>query len=119
VAADLTAPDGRGHPGGNAGTPAGQLVMHTAGEAARLLKTKQSWLERQAAARKVPFSMLGGSYHFSDWHLAEIVRMNEVPPVPPAVPPTARSSHKARRGGEQAATVAPLRPRPRGGPRRT
>jgi hypothetical protein len=30
--------------------------MHTAEEAARLLKVKRSWLERQAATRKIPFS---------------------------------------------------------------
>jgi len=35
--------------------------MHTAEEAARLLKVKRSWLERQAAARKIPFSMLAAA----------------------------------------------------------
>jgi excisionase family DNA binding protein len=94
--------------------------MHTAEEAARLLKVKRSWLERQAAARKIPFSMLGGSYRFSDRHLAEIVRMNEVAPVPPApdTPQLARTLRKIRTGGEPPAAVAPLRPRPRSGPRR-
>jgi excisionase family DNA binding protein len=58
--------------------------VHTAEEAAEILKVKQSWLERQAAARKIPFTMLGGSYRFSDRHLAEIVQMNEMPPAPVA-----------------------------------
>lgn len=121
MAADTTAPGGQSHTAGTAGTLAGQLVMHTAEEAARLLKVKRSWLERQAAARRIPFSMLGGGYRFSDRHLAEIVRMNEVAPAPsaPDAPQPAPSPRKARTGGKPAVTVAPLRPRPRNGPRRT
>ncbi len=117
----MTAPGGRSHAAATAGTLGGQLVMHTDEEAAWLLKVKRSWLERQAAARKIPFSMLGGSHRFSDRHLAEIVRMNERAPVPPApaAPQPARSSRKTRSGSEPAATVAPLRPRPRNGPWRT
>jgi excisionase family DNA binding protein len=116
-----TASGDRGYAAITAGTLAGQLVMHTAEEAARLLKVKQSWLERQAAARKIPFSMLGGSYRFSDRHIAEIVRMNEVTPVPgtPDFPPPARSSRKGRSGREPSAICLPLRPRPGHGPRST
>lgn len=118
MAAD-TAAGGRGYATVTAGTLAGQLVMHTAEEAATLLKVKQSWLERQAAARKVPFTMLGGSYRFSDRHIAEIVRMNEVTPVPadPDVPPLARRPRKGRLG--PSSISVPLRPRPRHGPRPT
>ncbi len=97
-----------------AGTQAGHVTMHTAEEAARLLKVKRSWLERQAAARKIPFSMLGGSYHFSDRHLAEIIRLNEVAPAPShRVQRPARSLPDSRRTGDSPGTVAPLRPRPR------
>jgi excisionase family DNA binding protein len=119
VAADTT-PAGRSHAVRTAGTLAGQSVMHTAEEAARLLKVKRSWLERQAAARKIPFSMLGGSYRFSDLHLAEIVQMNEVKPAPvtPDVPTPTRSHRKTRARAALSATSAPLRPRPRDGPRR-
>jgi excisionase family DNA binding protein len=94
--------------------------MHTAEEAARLLKVKRSWLERQAAARKIPFSMLGGSYRFSDRHLAEIVRINEVTPLPTVRKPprSARTGRRASLDVEPTGTVAPLRPRPRNGPRR-
>ena len=56
MTADATDPTGRSRPAGTAGTLAGQLMMHTAEEAARLLKVKRSWLDRQAAARKIPFS---------------------------------------------------------------
>jgi excisionase family DNA binding protein len=120
VAAESAAPGGRGQANGPMATHAGQLVMHTAEEAARLLKVKRSWLERQAAARKIPFSMLGGSYRFSDRHLAEIVRLNEVPPAlsAPDAPAPAGTPRKTQTGEESPATVAPLRPRPRAGPRR-
>ncbi len=120
MAADTTTPAGRAHIPSAGGAPTGHLVMHTAEEAARLLKVKRSWLERQAAARKIPFSMLGGSYRFSDRHLAEIIRLNEVAPVPPArdVSGLERSRRSGRPSGEPAGTVAPLRPRPRSGPRR-
>jgi excisionase family DNA binding protein len=90
--------------------------MHTAEEAARLLKVKQSWLERQAAAGKVPFSMLGGSYRFSDRHLAEIVRLNEVVPAgEPKDLPTARGHRRTSKNseGEAQAGGSPLRARPR------
>src|SRR5690349_4719800 len=50
------------------------LRLHTAEEAAAILRVKQSWLERQAADRKIPFTMLGGSYRFTSAHLEQIVR---------------------------------------------
>jgi hypothetical protein len=39
--------------------------IYTADEAALVLRVKPRWLKRQAAARKVPFTMLAGSYRFS------------------------------------------------------
>lgn len=119
MAADMPTPAGSA-PVGPTGTSGGQLAMHTAEEAARLLKVRRSWLERQAAARKIPFSMLGGSYRFSDRHLAEIIRLNEVAPVPPArdVSGPARSRRRGRPSPERAGTISRLRPRPRSGPRR-
>src|SRR6266702_2206245 len=120
MAADMTSAASRATAA--AGTSAGHLVMHTAEEAARLLKVKRSWLERQAAGRKIPFSMLGGSYRFSDRHIAEIVRMNEVvPAVERDNSSAARGPHRTSRSssGEAATAVAPLRPRPRVRSRRT
>ena len=43
-------------------TAGGTMAVHTLDEAAVILRVKPSWLERQAAARKIPFTMLGGSY---------------------------------------------------------
>ena len=101
----------------------GPPVIHTAEEAARLLKVKQSWLERQAANRKIPFTMLGGSYRFTDRHLAEIVSMNEVTPVPAPIdsarpPRKRRSDHPPLEALVTPPGFERLRPRPRGGPRR-
>ena len=55
VASESTAP-GERTSAGPASASASHLAMHTAEEAAQLLKVKRSWLERQAAARRIPFS---------------------------------------------------------------
>jgi len=57
------------------------LAIHTIDEAAAILRVKPSWLERQAAARKIPFTMLGGSYRFTADHLAPIVSQHENQPA--------------------------------------
>lgn len=91
--------------------------VHTLDEAAAILRVKKSWLERQAAARKIPFTMLGGSYHFTAAHLAAIVRIHEQMPAPSTAP--SQPTTQQRRGRRQigALPVKPLGPRPRTGPR--
>jgi excisionase family DNA binding protein len=64
------------------GNSQGVLILYTAEEAAEILRVKKSWLKRQAAARKIPFTMLGRSYRFTSAHLSAIVRMHEQAPVP-------------------------------------
>lgn len=49
----------------------------TAAEAAELLRCKASWLRRKARCHEIPCTMLGGAYHFSDAHLAEVIRILE------------------------------------------
>ena len=95
-------------------------ILYTTEEAAEILRVKKSWLERQAAARKIPFTMLGRSYRFTSVHLAAIVRMHEEIPAPPPNPETAttRSQRRAAEPREASGGPAPLRPRPRKGPRR-
>jgi excisionase family DNA binding protein len=93
-------------------------ALYTTDEAAIILRVKRSWLERQAARRKIPFTMLGGGYRFTAAHLAEIVLMNEESPAPRRNATTrgrATPGHKHVPGLER----APLQSRPRGGPRRT
>jgi excisionase family DNA binding protein len=95
-------------------------TVYTPAEAALILRVTKSWLERQAAARKIPFTMLGHSYRFTPAHLTAIVRMHEQLPAAPDSrgDSRTRSRHLSaeRHVGGQA--PAPLRPRPRNGPRR-
>jgi excisionase family DNA binding protein len=98
--------------GGAARSPA----VHTVAEAAVILRVKESWLQRRAAAREIPFTMLGGAYHFTAEHLAEIIRINERLPAAAREATTIRPIARERKVSE---TVANLRPRPRPeGPRR-
>jgi excisionase family DNA binding protein len=93
-------------------------VLYTTEEAAEILRVKKSWLERQAAARKIPFTMLGRSYRFTSVHLAAIVRMHEEIPVP-SPRPGDHDTRSPRRAAEPRGTIGesvPLRPRPRKGP---
>jgi excisionase family DNA binding protein len=91
-------------------------TLYTAEEAAKVLRVRQSWLERQAAARKIPFTMLGGCYRFTTDHLTEIVRIFESAPVttpataPAASPPRSRDRAAARGVNPLA---QPLKARPR------
>jgi hypothetical protein len=60
--------------------------------------------------------MLGGAYHFTAEHIAEIVRINEKLPTPTREPGAARRNMHDRQVNE---AVTMLRPRPRpDGPRR-
>jgi excisionase family DNA binding protein len=102
-----------------AGNSQGALALYTTEEAAEILRVKKSWLERQAAARKIPFTMLGRSYRFTSAHLSAIVRMHEQAPAPSGW--TGGSDTRSRRLSEPRVTdrgSLPLRPRPRNGPRR-
>lgn len=58
-------------------------------EAAELLRCKASWLKEQARQDRIPYVKLSGSYHFTDDHLTEIIRIFEVRPrevTPPRAP---------------------------------
>ena len=98
----------------------GAPTLYTAEEVAEILRVKKSWLERQAAARKIPFTMLGGSYRFTFAHLAAIVQMHEEAPAPPAETRDRGTSSRRPSTGQDPVSrgLAPLRPRPRNGPGR-
>lgn len=91
-----------------------EIRIHTKEEAAEILRVKVSWLERRAAARQIPFTMLGGAYRFTDAHLAEIVQLNEQGALTtPAAPAAARRPRRrAARPATHASGFVPLRPRP-------
>ena len=97
----------------------GAPTLYTAEEAAEILRVKKSWLDRQAGARKVPFTMLGGAYRFTIAHLVAIVQMHERAPESPAE--FWNRDTRARQRAPQRAVAGwppPLRPRPRNGPHR-
>ena len=102
-----------------AGNSQGALILYTTKEAAEILRVKKSWLERQAAARKIPFTMLGGGYRFTSAHLSAIARMHEQAPAPSG---WKESDTRSRRLSAESRVTdrasPPLRPRPRNGPRR-
>ena len=91
-------------------TGGASITVHTLDEAAAILRVKPGWLQRRAAARKIPFTMLGGAYHFTAEHIAEIVRINEKLPVATRESRAARRKTQERQASE---TVTMLRPRPR------
>ena len=104
----------------SAGNSQGALILYTTEEAAEILRVKKSWLERQAAARKIPFTMLGGGYRFTSAHLSAIVRMHEQAPFLPKW--TGDSDIRSRRFSAESRVTdrrsPPLRPRPHNGPRK-
>jgi hypothetical protein len=98
---------------GGAVSRASFQLLYTADEAALLLRVKPRWLKRQAAARKVPFTMLAGSYRFSARHLEEITRMHEKAPESAGSSELPRQRpHRHRAAGPANGTDAPLRSRP-------
>jgi excisionase family DNA binding protein len=91
--------------------------VHTLTEAAAILRVRVSWLERRAAAREIPFSMLGGAYRFTTEHLAEIIYLNEQrPAAAKESKPTSRRK-QTRKAASDNVTLLRSRPRPEG-PRR-
>jgi hypothetical protein len=81
--------------------PAG---FYRAAEVARMLRCSEWWVKEQARRRRIPFSWIGGSYLFTDEHVAAIVRLFEVQPVEAAT--TATATGRARRSDGNAGTAA-------------
>ena len=90
-----------------------ELVLYTKYEAAEILRVKVSWLERRAAARQIPFTMLGGAYRFTPEHLAEIVRLSEHGGVAAKPRPERRGQRRREANCQPPDGFVPLRPRPR------
>src|SRR5215475_9853338 len=56
-------------------------VLYTPAEAAELLKVRESWLRKKAAARQVPCTFLGKHLRFSTTDVAAIITAAAQPPV--------------------------------------
>lgn len=85
---------------GGAGTQ--PTAYYRPGEVARLLRCSEWWIKEQARRRRIPYAWIGGSYLFTDAHVAEIVRLFEVQPVEAGTSATARPSPAGRSMGTTA-----------------
>lgn len=95
-------------------------VAWTKDEAAARLGVTVSWLEEMARRKRIPYTLLSGSYHFTDEHLATIVKAFEVlpraaAPAPAAAAPVkrARASRQPGPGAAQAEILTARPPRKR------
>lgn len=64
--------------------------LHTAAEAAGILKVRESWLKAKASARLIPCTFVGKHLRFSDDDIANIMRAGARQPI---------ASRLARSGG--------------------
>jgi helix-turn-helix protein len=55
-------------------------LLYRPAEVAKKLRCSEWWIKEQARNRRIPFSWIGGSYRFTDDHIAEIVRLFEERP---------------------------------------
>ncbi|GAB1693424.1 helix-turn-helix domain-containing protein [Krasilnikovia sp. M28-CT-15] len=81
-------------------------------EVARLLRCSEWWIKEQARRRRIPFCWIGGSYLFTEEHIAAIVRLFEVRPTAEQEPTIVAVPESRRTPGSDDAPVARLRARP-------
>ncbi|MEV4119454.1 helix-turn-helix domain-containing protein [Micromonospora sp. NPDC049645] len=100
-------------------------TLYRPAEVAKILRCSEWWVKEQARNGRIPYSWIGGSYRFTDVHIAEIVRLFERRPAvdmslgrtstprhsrsegtDPAVQLKARPPRRARRVAEQAPLAA-------------
>jgi hypothetical protein len=55
--------------------------LHTAAEAAAILKVRESWLKTKAAARLIPCTFIGKHLRFSDDDIASIMKAGACQPI--------------------------------------
>jgi excisionase family DNA binding protein len=60
------------------GVPTAQPRLYVPAEVAQRLRCSERWVKEQARRRRIPFCWTGGSYRFTDEHVATIVRLFEV-----------------------------------------
>jgi excisionase family DNA binding protein len=87
-------------------------ILHTVDEAAELLACKPSWLKEKARRREIPFTLVGGSYRFSDEHIAQIVDQFEVAPRPRSSTSPVRAPRRKKSATAPKPNVVQLQSRP-------
>src|SRR3954464_10623409 len=89
---------------GSASAPA---TFYRPAEVAAMLRCSEWWVKEQARNRRIPYSWIGGSYLFTQEHIAEIVRVFEVRPTAhvaaaePATVPSGRASSRRVEDGDR------------------
>ncbi len=93
-------------------------AFYRAAEVARMLRCSEWWIKEQARRRRIPYAWIGGSYLFTEEHIAAIVRLFEVLPSDdaPAVHRRGPADRQPSGGKDEGATPIRLRARP---PRRS
>lgn len=59
----------------------GLKSLYRPAEVAKVLRCSEWWVKEQARNGRIPFSWIGGSYRFTDGHVAEIIRLFERRPA--------------------------------------
>jgi hypothetical protein len=71
-----------------------------------MLRCSEWWVKEQARKRRIPYAWIGGSYLFTDEHVAEIVRLFEVRPADPVAQiPDQRGTRHSRNEEAEASVV--------------
>ena len=91
-------------------SPADRRLYRPA-EVAKALHCSEWWIKEQARKRRIPFAWIGGSYRFTDDHVAEIIRVFEVRPAAGGGSTAAASSVRKQRSPRTAAAAVRLRAR--------
>jgi hypothetical protein len=75
-------------------------------EVAALLHCSEWWVKEQARRRRIPYCWIGGSYRFTDEHVAEMARLFEVRPTEKSGSVGQLSTAARQRSGRADATEA-------------
>jgi hypothetical protein len=74
-----------------------------------MLRCSEWWVKEQARRRRIPYCWIGGSYLFTQEHIAEIVRLFEVQPVEAQGSAGERSAPRRRQDSSRSDNQAPVR----------
>lgn len=97
-----------GTPGRSGPAP---LPLHRPADVARMLQCSEWWVKEQARKRRIPFSLIGGSYRFTDEHVAEVIRLFEQRPESNGNGTVIAVGPARKRSPATSETSAPLRAR--------
>ena len=88
------------------GTETRRAAYYRPAEVAEILRCSEWWVKEQARRRRIPYAWIGGSYLFTDEHIAAILRLFEVQPDQPGEPTRSVATVRVRDAGSQSAGSA-------------